>query len=566
MFRKNLKQKIKVYIAGVALAVVAFTTYSFSDELFEVTRNLDIFTSLYKEINTYYVDSIDAGKIMRKGIDNMLSNLDPYTTFIPESDKDDYRYLTTGLYGGIGAVIKQIGDYCYISDPYEGFVAQRKGIIAGDKIITVDGVNAKGKKTDEVSHMLKGKAGTQVVLGLERNGEKIEKTLVREEIKVKSVPYYGVVRDGIGYIKLNGFTEGAGSSVADALKELKTKGELKGIILDLRGNPGGLLNEAVNVSNVFIEKGQDIVSTRGRYKDLDRSYKTINTAVDTEIPLAILVNSSSASASEIVSGSIQDLDRGIIVGQRTFGKGLVQTTRQLSYNTQVKITTSKYYIPSGRCIQALDYSHRNEDGSVGKIPDSLVTPFKTRAGRTVYNGGGVLPDVATDKKVFSNISTSMLTKNVIADYATYYYFKHPSVSSTNVILSEKEFADFQTFISGKEYDYTTKSEKSLDELKKNAEDEKYLAALQTDIDALKSKLAHDKQADVVKNKDEIVYLLEDEIASRYYFQQGRIRESLTHDIELDKAIEVLKDKGYYNGILSGAIKVDTRSAGDSDEK
>jgi carboxyl-terminal processing protease len=562
----KISRKVKTAIAASALALTVFAGYSFSDELFEVTKNLDIFASLYREVNIYYVDSVDASKLMKKGIDNMLSTLDPYTTFIPESDKDDYRYLTTGLYGGIGAMIKQVGDYCQISDPYEGFVAQRSGVIAGDKIVSIDGVSAKGKKTDEISHMLKGKPGTKVQIVFDRGGEKVEKTLTREEIKVKSVPYYGIVRDGIGYIKLNGFTEGAGPAVADALKEMKSKGNLKGVILDLRGNPGGLLNEAVNVSNVFIPKGQDIVSTRGKLKDLDRTYKTINEPVDTEIPLAILVNSSSASASEIVSGSIQDLDRGIIIGQRTFGKGLVQTTRQLSYNTQLKITTSKYYVPSGRCIQALDYSHRNEDGSVGKIPDSLVTPFKTRAGRTVYNGGGVLPDIQTDKKIYSNISTSMMNKNVIADYATNYYFRHPQTANQTITLTDKDFGDFQSYISKKDYDYSTKSEKSLDELRKNAEDEKYLAALQTDIDALKAKLTHDKQSDVVKNKEEIVYLLEDEIASRYFFQQGRIRESLTHDAELEKAIEVLKDSGYYTGILSGTIKADTRNPSETEDK
>ena len=565
MFRKFLR-KSKSFIIAIALAGVAIIGYSFADPLFEVTKNLDIFASLYRDVNIYYVDSVNPSKLMEKSIDNMLSSLDPYTTYIPESEKDDYRYMTTGLYGGIGAVIKQIGDYSYISDPYEGYPAQRSGIVAGDKIITIDGTNAKGKRTDEVSQLLKGKPGTQVKLTIERNGVAIEKLLTREEIKVKSVTYSGIIRDGVGYIKLNNFTEGASRQVADALKELKTEGELKGVVLDLRGNPGGLLNEAVNVSNVFLTRGLDIVSTKGKIKEYDKTYKTINEPADKDLPLVVLVNCSSASASEIVSGSIQDLDRGIILGQRTFGKGLVQTTRSLSYNTQLKITTSKYYIPSGRCIQALDYTHRNDDGSVGKIPDSLVTPFKTRTGRTVYNGGGVLPDVVTDAKKFSNISVSLLNKNIIAEYATYYYYKNPEYKNINITLVEKDFSEFQNFISGKEYDYTTKSEKSLDDLKKNAEEENYLAALQKDIDALKSKLAHDKLADVNKNKSEIIHLLEDEIASRYFFQKGRIRESLTHDTDLDKAIEVLNDSGYYSGILNGAVKADSRNVNEPEVK
>ncbi len=566
MFIKRLIRKSKAITLSIAISAAAIIGYSFSDPLFEVSKNLDIFASMYRDVNMYYVDSVNPSKLMKKGIDNMLTSLDPYTTFIPESDKDDYRYMTTGLYGGIGAIIKQIGEFTYISDPYEGYVAQRNGIVAGDRIVSIDGVIAKGKKTDDVSQLLKGQPGTQVKIILERNGEILEKTLTREEIKVKNIPYYGMIRDGIGYIKLNSFTEGAGRNVAEALKELKEKGNLKGVVLDLRSNPGGLLNEAVNVSNVFLPKGLEIVSTKGKIQDFNKTYKTINEPVDTNLKLVLLVNSSSASASEIVSGSIQDLDRGVILGQRTFGKGLVQTTRSLSYNTQLKITTSKYYIPSGRCIQALDYSHRNEDGSVGKIPDSLVTPFKTRAGRVVYNGGGVLPDVVTEARKYSNISTSLLNKNIVAEYATYYYYKNPKFNGNDIQLAEKDFTDFQSFISKKDYDYSTKSEKSLDELKKNAEEEKYLAALQSDIDALKSKLAHDKQADVMKNKSEIINLLEDEIASRYYFQKGRVKESLTHDSELDKAIELLNDSGNYYGILSGAIKADSRNINETEEK
>jgi carboxyl-terminal processing protease len=557
MFNNKFIRKYKIAVITGAVVFTSFISLSFVDEYFEVSRNLDIFTSMFREINVYYVDPVDPGKLMKKGIDDMLNSLDPYTNYIPESEIQDYRYMTTGQYGGIGAVIRLKGDYAVISDPYFGYPAQKNGLIAGDVILQIDGKSAKGKKTDEVSTALKGSPGTQVKLLLQRNdGEPFEKIITREEIKVKSVPYAGIVQKGIAYIRLNNFTESASREISASLKELKLSNDLHGIILDLRGNPGGLLNEAVNVSNIFIDKGQEIVSTKGKIKDLNRTYKTINEALDSSTPVVVLVNSSSASASEIVSGSLQDLDRAVILGQRTYGKGLVQTTRPLSYNTQLKLTTAKYYIPSGRCIQALDYANRNEDGSVGKIPDSLVTPFKTKCGRLVYNGGGVLPDVATSPEKLSNISLSLLNKNIIFDYATSYYLRNPEIAATDIKLTDSDFADFEKFISTKDYDYTTKSEKSLEDLKKNAEDEKYLEVLKKDLDILKSKLAHNKQEDIDKNKKEIISLLEEEIIARYQYQSGRVKKSLSTDPELNKAIEVLNDSGFYKGILSGTIKAD----------
>ena len=557
-----ISQKLKIVIILTAFASI--TSYSFVDNYFEVSKNLDIFSSLYREVNMYYVDSVDPGKIMKKGIDEMLSSLDPYTNYIPESNIEDYRFMTTGQYGGIGAVIRPKGDFVIVSDPYEGFPADKAGLRAGDIILEIDGKTTKNKKTDEISRALKGSPKTEVKLLIKREGEDkpFEKILVREEIKVKPVPYFGMLDNKIGYIKLNSFTENCAKDVAEALKELKSKNNLSGIVLDLRGNPGGLLHEAVNISNIFVPRGQDIVSTKGRYKDADRSYKAVNEAVDTELPLAILVNSGSASASEIVSGSLQDLDRGVIIGQRTYGKGLVQTTRPLSYNSQLKITTSKYYIPSGRCIQALDYTHRNEDGSVGKIPDSLVSEFKTKAGRKVYDGGGIKPDYATTLKKMNPICNSLVSKNIIFDYASRYRTLHASIPAGDFVLSEMEWKDFLNYISDKEYDYITKSEKSLDDFKKNTEDELYFATLRSDIETLQSKLKHNKQEDIEKNKADIVSLLEDEIASRYGYQQGRIRESLTHDMEVKKAIEVLNDKITYTGILSGAINA---NAGEKDD-
>ena len=558
MALKKVNRKFKIIIAAIVISVFSFASFSFIDKDFEYVKNLDIFASMFREVNLYYVDSIDPGKLMKKGIDEMLNSLDPYTNYIPESEIDDYRFITTGQYGGIGAVIRQKGAYVVISEPYEGYPAQKNGLLAGDMILKIDGVTAKNKKTDEISHKLKGTPGSQVKLLILRDGNNspFEKTVTREEIKVKSVPYYGMIRSGIGYIKLNSFTESASKEISTALKEMKSDGNLRGLVLDIRGNPGGLLNEAVNVSNIFIEKGKEIVSTKGKIIEKNKIYKSINEAIDKDLPIAVLVNSGSASASEIVSGALQDFDRAVIIGQRTFGKGLVQTTRPLSYNTQVKITTSKYYIPSGRCIQALDYSHRNEDGSVGKIPDSLVTAFKTSAGRTVYDGGGILPDVITATKKLSNISISLLNKNIIFDYATYYHRMHPQNTITDISLTDEDFVDFQKYISTKDYDFTTKSEKSLEDLRKNAEEEKYYSDLKNELDSLQSKLAHNKQDDVVKYKDEIISLIEEEVASRYFYQSGRIKESLSHDNELEKAIEVLNNSVYYSGILSGSLKRD----------
>ena len=560
---KKVVRRFKTAIIAISVSIFSVVSFSFIDNDFEYVKNMDIFASLFKEVNLYYVDSVDPSKMMKKGIDEMLNSLDPYTNFIPESEIEDYRFITTGHYGGIGAVIRQKGEFAVISEPYEGYPAQKNGLLAGDVILKIDGLSAQGKKTDEISHKLKGSPGTQVKLLLQRDGNEkpFEKTLTREEIKVKSVPYYGVIRNGIGYIKLNNFTESASSEISVALNEMKAKNKLNGLVLDIRGNPGGLLNEAVNVSNIFIEKGQEIVSTKGKIKENIRIYKSINNAIDKDLPLVVLVNSGSASASEIVSGALQDLDRAVIIGQRTFGKGLVQSTRSLSYNTQLKITTAKYYIPSGRCIQALDYTNRNENGSVGKIPDSMVTSFKTNAGRKVYNGGGILPDVITLPKKLSNISTSLLNKNIIFDYSNYYYRMHPQQGFSDITISDSAFEDFKLFISTKDYDFITKSEKSLEDLRKNAEEEKYYADLKSELDSLQLKLAHNKLDDVMKNKEEIIFILEEEIATRYFFQTGRIRKSLLHDIELDKAIDVLNDTVFYSGILNGSVKAETEMDG-----
>ena len=550
---KNFFNRFRILIIAVAVSISGFFAFSFTDEYFEMSRNLDIFATLFRELNIYYVDETKPGDLMKKGIDSMLESLDPYTNYIPESEIEDYRFMTTGQYGGIGALIGQKGDDVVITDPYENYPAQKAGLMAGDVIVEIDGKAVKGKKYDEISKILKGQPNTAVKIRIRREGEKdiLEKNVTREEIKINSVPYFGMLNDQVGYIRLSGFTDNAGNEVKNALIELKSKHNAKSVVLDLRGNPGGLLNEAVNITNIFVEKGTEVVTTKGKVKEWDKSYKALNAPIDTEMPVAVLVNSGSASASEIVSGSIQDLDRGIVIGQRTFGKGLVQTTRPLSYNAQLKVTTAKYYIPSGRCIQALDYTHRNEDGSVGKVPDSLISQFKTKSGRLVYDGGGVAPDFPVEPEMLSNISQSLLSKQLIFDYATLYRRTHPTIAPARSFrLTEAEYQEFVKWLSDKEYDYTTQSEKEIDKLKATAEKEEYFESIKAEFDALRKKIAHDKQADLQRHKDEIMQLLQDEISSRYYYQKGRIEASFDFDPEIRKAVEALMDPAVYTAIMN----------------
>lgn len=551
---RNVLRRFRIHLVVLSTLCVSFISLSFVDEYFEVSKQLDIFSTLYREVNLHYVDRTDPGKLMKTGIDAMLETLDPYTTFIPESDIEDYRFMTTGQYGGIGALVKQKGDYVVISEPYEGFPAQKNDLRAGDELVDIDGKSLKGKKTDEVSRLLKGAPGTSFKLTVRREGHPtlLEKQITRAEIKVKCVPYYAVLSDSIGYLKLTGFTDQATVEVAAAIKSMKEKMPLKGLILDLRGNPGGLLQEAVNISNLFLPRGVDIVSTKGRMQEMDKTYKAVAPPLDENLPIAVLVNSGSASASEIVSGSLQDLDRAVIIGQRTYGKGLVQTTRPLSYNSQLKVTTAKYYIPSGRCIQALDYSNRNADGSVGKVPDSLMHEFKTKGGRTVLDGGGILPDVKTDVRKYSNITTSLIQKNIVFDFATRYRTLHDSVPNAQQFqLEEKDWNDFIVFLKNKEYDYSTKSERSLEEMKKNAEEENYFATVEKEYLALKEKLVSDKQSDLLKHKVELLQVLEEEIITRYYFQTGRTATGLDHDQEVRTARNLLQQSDRYKAILSG---------------
>jgi carboxyl-terminal processing protease len=551
IYLKNMLSKVKRYKLVIAFAFLGLISFKATDTYFEISKNMDLFSSVFKEINTYYVDEIDAGKLTKKAIDEMLNTLDPYTNYISEAEAEDFRFQMTGQYGGVGAQIGTKGDYVVITDPYEGYPAQKEGLLPGDIIVEIEGKSSKGKSTSEVSKLLKGQAGTKVNITIKRNDVEIKKSILREEIKVKNVPYYGMINSETGIIKLTGFTNDAGKEVRDALLELKKNNSLKNVILDVRGNPGGLLHEAVNIVNIFIPQGQEVVFTKGKVKEWEKSYRTLNPSTDENIPLVVLTNRGSASASEIVSGSIQDLDRGIVIGQKTFGKGLVQSTRPLNYNAQIKITTAKYYTPSGRCIQALDYSHRNEDGSVGSVADSLKKAFKTKIGRKVFDGGGVDPDIKVEQKPLSKIAESLIYKQLIFDFATQFRNKNSSIGDAKSFkLKESDFADFKAFIANKDYAYNTATETALLEVKKKAEEEKYFDAIKSQLEAMKQSVNHDKAADIEKNKEEIIELLEEEIVRRYFYQKGRIEAGFDNDQDVQEALKVFADKQRYNQILT----------------
>lgn len=549
-------KRYKNILWGVLLAVGFLLSFSFTQtNYFEVTKNLDIFTTLYKELNTFYVDTLNPQKLMESGIRDMLEGLDPYTDYIPEEDMDDYRMQTTGKYGGIGAIIGTRNEWVMVTEPYEGFPAAKAGLRAGDKIIEVDGKSAKNFQTDQVSAMLKGKPGTEVNVKIKRlkadgSEDEMMVKMIREEIKIKNVPYYGLLDNEVGYIRLANFTDRAGQEVKNALQAMEAKGKLKGVILDLRGNPGGLLNEAVNVVNVFADKNIEVVATKGKIEEWNKSFYSLNDPVDLKIPMIVLADGGSASASEIVAGTLQDLDRAVIVGQKTYGKGLVQSTRSLPFGAKLKVTTAKYYIPSGRCIQAINYAERNEDGSVKRIPDSLKVAFKTRNGRTVYDGGGIDPDITTEPEKLANITISLITKSLMFDYANEYRAKHEKIApAAEFHLSDKDYADFVAWVIKKDYDYTTRSEKTLEAFKEAAEKESYFETVKADYDTLKKTLMHDKQQDLEKEKQQIKSMLEEEIVARYYLGTGRMESALRSDNEVGKAVEVLKQAKKVEEIL-----------------
>jgi carboxyl-terminal processing protease len=525
---------------------------------FEISRNIDIFINAYKQLNNNYVDNVNPGQLVKTALDAMLESLDPYTVYIPESDIEDYKFMTTGQYGGIGAIIFKRGHYIYISEPYENAPADKAGLKAGDKILEINGKSAKDKTVDEVSTALKGQPGSDIVLLIQRDSTEkpVEKTIKREEITITNVPYSGFVSKDIGYINLSEFRQNAAKEVRDAYIKLAEDKDLKGVILDLRGNGGGLLNEAVGIVNIFEDKGQLVCSTKGKIKDKDNFHRTQGAPVDTKIPLIILVDENSASASEIVAGCIQDLDRGIIIGQRTFGKGLVQNIVPLSYNSEMKVTIAKYYIPSGRCVQAIDYFNRDSNGKAPKIPDSLLKAFKTNSGRTVFEGRGIDPDVIVDLPEYKDITLSLISKNLFFDFSVWFYKHNPSILPAGTFeITDEVYDEFTSFLKGKDYSYTTESEKSLEEFKENAIHDNYFDKVKDQYKLLTDKIIGEKKNDLSDNKAEIKKILKAYIVPLYYYQHGRIESSLADDADVKKAIEILGSNAQYNSYLISSFSI-----------
>ena len=547
----------KILKAALGLSIVVIIGLSFwgfkSDQKnFEISKNLDIFYTLVRELNLFYVDEVKPDKLIRKGIDDMLETLDPYTVFIPESEMDDFKFMTTGEYAGIGAMISKRRNQIVVAEPYEGFPAQKSGLTAGDIFLEVDGKGVDKMAVSDVSDILKGPAKKPVKVKMQRPGEKKPFTLdiVREEIQIDPVTYYGMLDDKTGYIRLSSFTDGCSDNIRSALLNLRDTRGATSMVLDLRSNPGGLLGEAVKVTNLFVNHGQEIVSTKGKVSQWDKTYRATEQPVDSVMPLIVLVNSGSASASEIVAGALQDLDRAVILGNRTFGKGLVQTTRDLSYNTKLKVTTAKYYIPSGRCIQALDYSHRNADGSVGNIPDSLISIFKTKNGRQVKNGGGVTPDIRDIQDTLSTLAYKLVQDYVIFDFATEYAANHKTIASPDkFVVSDEIYNDFHRFLAEKKFSYESRSEQTLKNLIETAKRERYYDAAQNEFTALEKGLTLNLDLDLGKFSEEIRELLKDEIVSRYYYQKGAIIASLANDHEIRHVLTLFHDPAEFGRIL-----------------
>ncbi|NDC40498.1 MAG: S41 family peptidase [Chitinophagia bacterium] len=557
MIFSSLK-KYKGFIAGGALAATAILFIKarpVEDSFFEISKNLDIYTTLFRELNTYYVDPIEPGKLVKTGVDAMLQDLDPYTNYITESDVEEYEFMTTGKYGGIGANMQRKGDDIYIGDVFENSPAQKAGLHPGDMVVSIDKQNVTGKSVDEIGLLLKGSPGTQLSLRVRDayTKQEIDKQITRGEIEVSSVAYSTLLGPGkdIAYVKLTQFTQGCSRQVKDAYDSLKkVQPNLKGLVLDLRNNPGGLVDEAVNICNLFIDKDQLVVSTRGKIPDMDKEYRTAGPVWNKDLPLAVMVNHSSASASEIVSGTMQDLDRGVIIGERSYGKGLVQVTRPLGFNSHLKLTIARYYTPSGRCIQALDYTHRNADKTVNTFADSLRKTYKTVNGRPVRSGGGIEPDIKVKTEPMSTVGVTLYGRNYLFDYATEYAGKHPKINdATSFALSDAEFNDFVKWLDKKDYSYKTETETAFDSLMAVAAREKYYDESKGEFDALKSKISHDKKQDLLKHKDNVKQMLENEIVSRYYFARGRIAQQMQYDKELDRTLALLANTTEYTGIL-----------------
>lgn len=547
LFKNRLARTILLVV--LITSVAAGTTASRSSD-FEIAKNLEIFANLLKKLHKNYVDDIKVGALMETGIKAILEELDPYTVYVPESKIEDYKLMTTGAYGGIGSTIQQRDDYVVVAQVYQGFAADKAGINPGDKIIMVDGDSAKGKTTAEVSSILKGQAGSEINITILRpsQNDTIQVSLTREKIEVPNIPYAGLADRNVGYVKLSSFTPGAAQEVKEAVVKLKENHQLDAVILDLRNNGGGLLGEAVKIVNLFVPKGEMVVETRGKLPSKNKTYITQAEPLDTILPLAIMVNGNSASASEIVAGAIQDLDRGIIVGENTFGKGLVQNILPLSYNTRMKVTVARYYIPSGRCVQAIDYSNKNE---LSREADSIRKIFQTRNGRDVYDGDGIYPDIHVKSNEYNTVSRELLSQNMIFDFATVYYYQNDSVDSPEAFaLSEKAYQEFSSFLDSKGFSYQTKTEKQLEKLKETAQDEHYLASINSNLTDLKGLLKHNKNQDLTEFRNEIQHLLELEISGRYFYRKGKVIVRLKNDKQMDKTLSLLTDLAKYRAVLN----------------
>ena len=531
---------------------LAFGATAQNDKGFEISKNLEIFANVYKNLHTNYVDDVDPGKTMKVAIDAMLASMDPYTNYYAESDMEDVKMQVLGQYGGIGSLIHQEGTNIYVAEPYEGLPADKAGLKIGDRILAVNGESTEGKNNAEVSAAMRGQAGTKVTLRLEREGKTFDVTITRAEIRLPNVSYSGIVNGNIGYIRLDEFTQNAAKNVREAFKRLKRDNPgLKGVILDLRGNGGGLMGEAVDIVNIWVPQNELVVETKGKVASKNIKSRTRMPAEDVDIPVAVLINGQSASASEIVSGSLQDLDRAVIIGERSYGKGLVQNILPMPYNSQMKVTVSKYFIPSGRCIQAIDYKHRDENGRAIKVPDSLKTAFSTRHGRTVYDGFGIEPDIEVEHPTSSLLSVALYNRFHFFNYALKFHREHDTIPSPkDFVITDEIYHDFIDYLSDKTYDYTTYTENIISDLKKVAEEEDYMDNLKQQIEQLEQTYKEAKKADLIRHRTEVSQLLKDAILVHYYYRHGCIEGSLDEDPDVQKAVETLSSPAEYSRILN----------------